>query len=376
MRSYSAAEAADVLGISVPTLKRMVRAGELDAFKTVGGHLRVRPDSLEAVHQNKSISGGRQVSPVLQNRQDHVQELVLEGQELRATRQLRKEREEEAAEAEQKREERQEHARQAQHQAERLQLERQQLEMQECENAQRAQAQAALRHFRQRWLAHADKLLNGFLGAFWKYDWLTPQQRKEVAEALEAEIAKRTPDHEGRMEQILNQALASFVAPLEAFREIARRREQAIDRTCWKLGRSATDSERVRAQALAREALKQMPLDARHDELLIKAEEVIAPIARAIEEREAREEREKSKHDVIRLASFDVENYKAELRNQGAISSEECFDTKLWDQIKETVRHELSHELTGEESSEEVKGLIRGIVDDELDLESVEEDQD
>jgi len=312
---------------------------------------------------------------VLQNKRERVEELGLEAQELRASHEIRKLRQEDAAEARQKREERQESARQAQQEAQRLELERQQLEIERQERAERARAEAALRDFRQRWLAHADKLLNGFLGAFFKYDWLTPQQRKEVAETLEGEIGKHGPDDEQRMSRIIQDTLASFVAPLEAQREIARRREHAVDRMMLKLSFKATDSERVRAEALAREALRQMPLDASADELLMKAQDAIAPISRAIQDREAREKREATRDQFIRSAFVTVASYKQELRDQDEISRQDCSDQALWDEINEDVRDQLSRELTGDESPQEVEGLIRSIVDEAFDLESPEEDQ-
>jgi len=374
-QSYSVSEAAEVLRVSVPTLKRMIHAEKLQAFRTPGNHLRITAESLERVQQGRPLRPAREVSPVLQNRRERVEELALEAQELRAGHEIRKLRQEDAAEAREKREERQERAREAEQEAQHLELERHQLEIERQERAERARAQAALRDFRQRWLAHADKLLNGFLGAFFKYDWLTPQQRKELAETLEAEIGKHDPDDEQRMSRIIQDTLASFVAPLEAQREIARRREHAVDRMMLKLSFRATDSERVRAEALAREALRQMPLDASADELLMKAQDAIAPISRAIEDREAREKREATRDQFIRSAFVTVASYKQELRDHDEISRQDCSDQALWDEINEDIRDQLSRELTGDESPQEVEGLIRRIVDEAFDLESPEEDQ-
>ena len=374
-QSYSVSEAAQILRVSVPTLKRMIHAEELQAFRTPGNHLRITADSLERVQQGRPLRPAREVSPVLQNRRERVEEKTLEAQELRIDRDVRKLRQEDAAEARQRREERQERAREADEQAQRLELEQQQLEIEERERATHARAQAALRDFRQRWLAHADKLLNGFLGAFFKYDWLTPQQRKEVAEALEGEIGKHSPDDEQRMSRIIQDTLASFVAPLEAQREIARRREHAIDRMLLKMSVTRTNSERVRAEALAREALRQMPLDASADELLMKAQDAIAPISRAIEEREIREKRQAAKQEFIRLAFITVRSYKQELRDEGEISRHDYTDQAMWQEIEEDVKEKLARELTGDESPEEVEGLVCGMVDDAFELESPEERQ-
>ena len=45
--SYSAAEAARLLRVSIPTLKRMCDAGEIPCFRTPGGHLRIPADGLK-----------------------------------------------------------------------------------------------------------------------------------------------------------------------------------------------------------------------------------------------------------------------------------------------------------------------------------------
>jgi len=375
-QSYSVSEAAQVLRVSVPTLKRMIHAQELQAFRTPGKHLRITADSLERVQQGRPLRPVREVSPVLQNRRERVEELALEAQELRAGHEIRKLRQEDAAEARQKREERQESARQAQQEAQRLELEGQQFEIERQERAERARAQAALRDFRQRWLAHADNRVTGFPGLSFRCPWLTPPHTKELAQALEAEIAKRSPDDEPRMQRIIEDVVDTFLAPLEILREIRRRREHALDRMLLKMSVSRTDSERVRAKALAREALRQVPLDATDDELLSKVQDAIAPISHAIEEREAREKREAAKQEFIRWASLTVDNYKRELRDQDEISRQDYSDQALWGEITEDVRDELSQELTGDESSEEVKELIHAVVDEAFDLEAPKEDQE
>jgi len=370
-RSYSVRKAAQVLGVSVPTAKRMIDAEQLGAFETPGGHLRVLADSLERVQQGRGLRPAPQVSSVLQNRRERVEELGLEAQELRATREIRKLRQEDAGERQQKQEERQQRAREAEQEAQRLELEQQQLEIEEREREQQARAQSALSHFRQRWLAHADKLLGPFT-----YIWLTAPQRKEVAEGLEAEIAKHGPDDEQRMQRIIEDALASLIAPLEAQRQIARRREQAVQHTMLSLSFRATVSERARAEALAREVLKQMPLDATPDELLLKAQDAVASIAHTVEDREARQKREANKREFIGNAFLAVSIYRRELEAEGNISRQESSDEEMWNSIKDDVRHQLSQKLTGDESPEEVEGLIHDMVDDAFQLESPDDDQD
>jgi excisionase family DNA binding protein len=85
--SYTAAEAAAILHVSVPTLKKMVDDGRLKSFRTSGGHVRVAVESIKALRDTRSV---HDVSPVLQNRRDQIEETVLETQALRAKRDLAK----------------------------------------------------------------------------------------------------------------------------------------------------------------------------------------------------------------------------------------------------------------------------------------------
>ena len=100
--SHSASEAAALLGVSIPTLKRMVAEGRLDAFRTPGGHFRITAESIEALREQRQTRPRpvRDASPVLQNRRERLEELTLEAQEHRARRELEKLRREEQEEAE------------------------------------------------------------------------------------------------------------------------------------------------------------------------------------------------------------------------------------------------------------------------------------
>ncbi len=57
-RSYSTAELADRLGVSIPTIQRWVDAGRLSAWKTPGGHRRI-----EAASAERLLAAGHQVRP-------------------------------------------------------------------------------------------------------------------------------------------------------------------------------------------------------------------------------------------------------------------------------------------------------------------------
>src|SRR5215469_15833196 len=98
--SHSVGETASILSLSIPTVKRMVEAGDLEAFRTPGGHTRIFAESIAAVKEQRR-SRGRPVnapSPVLQNRRERLEELTLEAQEHRARRELDKIRREQETE--------------------------------------------------------------------------------------------------------------------------------------------------------------------------------------------------------------------------------------------------------------------------------------
>src|SRR5205809_55728 len=101
--SCSVSEAARLLGVSIPTAKRMAADGQLEAFRTPGGHLRIVAESIEALReQGQRPRLVREASLVLHNRRERLEELTIEAQELRARRELEKLRREQAEDEEQR----------------------------------------------------------------------------------------------------------------------------------------------------------------------------------------------------------------------------------------------------------------------------------
>jgi excisionase family DNA binding protein len=291
--SYSASDAAAAIGVSVPTLKRMVRDGTLEGFRTPGGHLRVTAESIEALKDRpRQARPVREPSPVLQNRRERLEELTLEAQEHRARRELAKLRREEQEEAEEL--EAQAQAREteaAQRQAE-LDLERERLahekaqerarqareRTQECE---RREAERELATFRSRWLDKAGEALAGR-----DYCWLTAGQRKEVLDRLEAEIKDRQPADEPRMSLIIARSLEALTEPLRAELDAQERRQKLTEETLRTLHYLATEEEKVRATVAIREALSRFDGSERAcNEMRVAAQQAVEPVRQAIERR-------------------------------------------------------------------------------------------
>ena len=159
--SYSAGDAAALLGVSIPTLKRMVAEGRLESFRTPGGHLRILGDSLTAVRDRRPerINTVRDPSPLLQNRRERLEELTLEAQEMRARRELTRLQREEREEAEQRQAEEDAREQEAEARQAELELERELSEQASEQERARKEAARAIVAFRCHWLEEANQAL-------------------------------------------------------------------------------------------------------------------------------------------------------------------------------------------------------------------------
>lgn len=427
--SYSVSEAATVLGVSIPTLKRMAAEGRVENFRTPGGHLRILAGSVEAVRDNRQtyLRPVRDASPVLQNRRERLEELTLEAQEHRARRELTRLRQEEQEEAERQETETQAREQAAAQREAELEIERERLRLAHAKEEERREAERELAAFRRRWLDEA----NGLLSAP-QYSWLSPSQRKEVVEGLIAEIDKCDLDEdEPHMPTILRCSFEALAEPFRHHLQLQERRNRVMQHALLKLPYGVTESERVRVAAAARNALRTIDLDTDEAEMRVTAQEAIQPLCAAIEkrllderlidwaarelpwsrnerdeahlrrgcaeilaglpadaseeeakealestiseagqrieEREKHKQREARKASLIREGVSEVFHYLLVLKQDGEISSEELWDFDLRADIEEVVREELESELSGKESNADVKDMVRDIVDEELD---------
>ncbi len=419
--SYSVSEAARALGVSIPTLKRMAHDGRIETFRTPGGHLRVTAESLVNTRAPRPALNFPPASSVLQNRRERVEELGLEAQELRAKREIAKLQADQEAEARRRQEEAQAQERAASREAEaqRLRLERVRLRSQQQEQ-ERQQAER-LAMWRAKWLENATARL--------PY-WLSPGQRKEAVQALEVEVAKRGPESERFMDQLIEDTVGALMAPWKVEREGREARERATNSALFTLPLFCTELERSRAAAAIREALGALPLEAEEFEIRAAANEAIQPIKQAaekrllderliewairelpwgrteqdearlrrqcveilaglppdvseveakevlrppvrevqaeIEQREARKERKQRKAALIQQGLVEVSSYLLHLRSEGEISSEAFWDSRFAADVTDAVRDALEEELTGDEDTQELKEFVHEIIEDEL----------
>jgi excisionase family DNA binding protein len=436
--SYGAGDAAALLGISIPTLKRMVKDGTLDGFRTPGGHLRISAESIEAAKNNpEPRPRTRDASPVLQNRRERLEELTLEAQELRAQRELGKLRREEREEAEQR--EAEAHAREEEAEQRRAEIviERERLEREKAEDRRRRQREQAeeqarvedeqeLTAFRERWYSVAGQAV----ATMPRLNWLTATQRKEVTEALEAEIDRRQPSDQARMNEIISRTLAAAIEPLQAERDAQERRQRLTDEALRSLPYSATDADKVKATTAIREALRPFDRSADLCEMRVAVGEAVLPVrqiiqkrelddrllqgavwklpfgrsdedvarvrrecaeiladlpadvseaeakgaleptireaCREIDERKSKADRQTRKANLIQQGIAEVVTYMAELLRKGELTREEYYDPELTEHWRTLVRRGLESDLTGDESTTEARELVRELIGGEI----------
>jgi excisionase family DNA binding protein len=290
--SYSVSDAARLLGVSIPTAKRMAADGHVEGFRTPGGHLRIIAESIEALReQRRQPRPVREPSPVLQNRRERLEELTLEAQEHRARRELEKLRREEQKEADALEAEAQAREDEAVQREAEIELERERLELeraqqrarQEREQAEeraKREAQQALAAFRCRWQTKASEALSAY-----EYRWLSATQRKEMLGGLEAEIEKRQPADEPRMGTILAHSLEALVEPFRAERDAQERRQTLTEEALRSLPYLATEAEKVRATVAIREALRRLDSCADVCEMRVAVQAAVKPVHLAVGKR-------------------------------------------------------------------------------------------
>jgi hypothetical protein len=270
----------------------MAADGQVEAFKTPGGHHRIVAESIEALReQRRQPRPVREPSPVLQNRRERLEELTLEAQEHRARRELEKLRREEQEEAERREAEAQAREDEAVQREAEIELERERLELEraqqrarqqreQAEEREKREASQALAAFRCRWQTKAIDAVSAC-----EYRWLSATQRKEVLWGLEAEIEKRQPADEPRMGTILARSLEALVEPFRAERDAQERRQALTEEALRSIPYLATEAEKVRATVAIREALRRLDSFADVCEMRVAVQEAVEPVRLAVGKR-------------------------------------------------------------------------------------------
>lgn len=373
-KSLSVTKAARVLGVSVPTVKRMAADGELQFFRTPGGHLRVAAESVERLREgNTKEARHREPSSVLKNRREHVEELGLEAQELRSQRELSKLRKEAAEEAERERQDLARREREQRREGERTQLEQERRD-QEQEEAKQLQREAEQhRKWRDGWLTEALKLIprdcpKEYYGG--------------VCQEVEKTLDRLDP---GCAQYVIREVVASAVERgLHSWR---RRKtvEDAIEKAedClpfWAKSFSRPTEWQTKVRHMARENIARLPESASLEEIRTAAIGAGHAVARQYEESQAAEEKKQDREAEqekrarkVRWGLAHVSSYLRQLEEDDEFEFEER--ERLTRKLEKRIRPELLKEVEADPDLDyrDVEEMVEDLVDEFL-PEFVEED--
>jgi len=357
IESLSVAEASHKLGVSIPTVKAMYRRGELDGFLTPGRHLRISAESLESVraHGGRSRPPAVPPSTTLQARRERIEFLNLEGEELRARRELDRLRAEGAAEEEDRasqehaedleREQRLENAR-----AERLRQERLQ------QDATTEHRRAALREQVQLTLSVTVPVE------------LSAAKQRELSDQLEAELRRANVEDPELAIPIIKAVCERFRVSLLSEKRDQGRRERIVDSARREIATmcGSTESDEAEAVATAHAVLSSLSSEIPETEMRCAVKAAVAQVRNKVEQREAEKrveiQRRRQRQETIDSAVREVEPYLERLKRAGGIE----FDLSFVNQLKDVLRARLGAELTNQNTAE-LRRLVHEIIDSEID---------
>jgi hypothetical protein len=253
---FSLPATARELGVSTDVLRQQYRTGLIPAIKTPGGQPRFTAETIEAIKQN----GWPQASDSeneIQRIQSPAPSEAVNDDEFPSS-------------------------------LERPPINRQELDfrtmqMEEARGyreSEQVRNQRDLLHFHRKWIDGTCRLL--------PY-WLAPEQVAEVSRQIESEIKGRTPEDEPRMPVLCGEIVRLALLPLTRQREMSHLRDSALNRVLAKIPYDATDSEKIRVQSLARNAIQQAGEQLDVETYFGAAWHALAPLLATIELRRQRE---------------------------------------------------------------------------------------
>ena len=374
-KTLSVTEAARLLGVSVPTVKRMAADGEIETFRTPGGHLRVTGESVQQLREGTTKeTRHREPSPVLKNRRERVEELSLETQELRAQRDVSKLRKESAEEAERDRQEVLRRERELRHMEERnrLEQERRERKQQEEELAQREAEQRCM--WKDGCLSEALDSLSGDCPKEYYADVC-----REVEEALD----RLDPS---RAEYVIRESVASAVERgLRSWRRaIAIEDANENAEKCLPLWARSYFGEptqwQIKVRRMARENIARLPVDASLEEIRAAAIEAGQAVTRQYGQAEEMERRQRHKEAEQQKQQWEIQRGLAHVSSylrQFEEADEFEFEDREWFTRKQEkrIRPELLKEVEADPDLDyrDVEEIVEDLVDEFL-PEILEED--
>src|SRR5207302_1326866 len=146
-------------------------------------------------------------------------------------------------------------------------LEQRRFEREQQRELERQDAEREQAEFHCRWLEAAAEALSAS-----EARRFSAAERKEIMDALEAEIERRAPNDEAIMPAIVERSHAALRESRTEARQAEKRRQNAAQCALWRLPAFTTDSEKAQASEAIRKALAALPDEARDLELRAVAE--------------------------------------------------------------------------------------------------------
>jgi hypothetical protein len=368
--SLSVSDAGYRLGVSVSTVKRLIRNDELAWFRTRGpnGHIRLLAESVEKFRQpGNSLSAVASGPPVAAGKRESIEALRAEIEERRLKRDLSK-LDMEYAEAERR------HAATAQAE----ELERRRVVEEAGLQVARDAAERRAREREQEEATERREWTSEWLA--WALDAAPKDAPREVeltiAESVEEALAKLKPEQpQALTHRLVLATIEKALSPWRRQKQIEEVIQLSRKELPLSIQRYFEPSEwEQRAMETARGAIRSLPSDssfAQLREVAIQAgrqvaAEYAAEEARARAQVQAERERQQRESDKRFLISLGVEHassYLQKLHSDGEIWGED-FERKA--ELQSMVREVLEARLTGAEGFEEAQRIAREAVDAEL----------
>lgn len=281
-QSLSVLDAANRLGVSPSTVKRMCGENKLPSFRTRGprGHLRIPVEAVEKLRQGARTETTPASSAVAAKRAN-ADELRADLEVRKLELEVRKLDSQESVAAR----ERVELAR-AQRLTAKAQLKEAKLQTARFVERRREAAQAEERaNWRRAWINNAREEFP---------EWLAVEQEQALVVSVETELGRwGAEDVPSEIAKALDRVIERLVAPWRAEHEEETRREKLIEDTIRSyVLASATAEQRTRAAAAARTELSQLPLGVSEAELRAAVDKAIAPILQGMADDRSRLRRE------------------------------------------------------------------------------------
>ena len=399
-------EAAALLGLSERQVRRMADQKVFPSRRR-SGRRQVLCSAVKALAAQRNGSGAEAVasaSPVLLAKRERIQELLLEAEELRAKREIKKLHEEDAEPQRHRREKEQELAITRQH----LTLEA----TRDAEQREREEQQVAI----DKWRASCARRAMAQAPA-----WLNMQQRESLLSTLRGFIADFDLEHDDEVTDLLAAEIRRICIPWQKEREVLASRERLVERAIsWQLSSYATESEKVQAAKKLRTDLSLLPLTASNGEANSVIVAGLEPFQQAIKQRfdkenaereakaaeerkrrekeqaeseakaaEERKRREKEQAEseakaaeerkrrqceyhrdaLVSHAVSHVPSHLAKLLVEHEISRDEFFDRDFQNYLEKAVRQEAMDEFKGQdaETFADAEELCEQVMYEELD---------